>query len=276
MKQTPLPFNKVHPSKSCGGENEPTRLNTSWPPTQNQTAPTKLDYDELTTAAIAPMTSRTRVKLGIPPDSPMETIAVPLFSSPSLGVPMSSRSSQALNNNSPSVEGPWYRCDDCGLEYATYAEATACEEKHLQENDRRYEIKMIFTTLLYNQEDLQPASNDIKGITDIMKGGGAATATTILQSKELLFDYLDSIRNEILLRLRSLIRPMITFPSHLPVTTSSDWLLPFLLLPPLPTPPRRMTTLSFFIPRERRMASSLHFDTFINSLISHNTTVSPK
>ena len=106
---------------------------------------------------------------------------------------MSPRSSPVTNN----VEGPW-RCADCGLEFATYAEAIACENKHVQENDRRYEIKMVFETLLYNQEDLRPASNDIKVITDILKGGGTATATTtILQSKELLFDYLDNIRNEI-------------------------------------------------------------------------------
>jgi hypothetical protein len=86
------------------------------------------------------------------------------------------------------------------LEYATHDEAAACENKHLQENDdmrRRDKIKMLFATLLRKQEDV-PGNDKVKRfakvITDIIKGGRTAT---ILQSRVLLFEYLDDIRVEV-------------------------------------------------------------------------------
>jgi hypothetical protein len=109
-------------------------------------------------------------------------------------------SSPANNNSPPPVEGP-YLCDGCDLEYATHDEAAACENKHLQENDdmrRRDKIKMLFATLLRKQEDV-PGNDKVtrfaKVITDIIKKGGRTA--TILQSRVLLFEYLDDIRVEV-------------------------------------------------------------------------------
>lgn len=106
-------------------------------------------------------------------------------------------SSSPVHN--PPVEGP-YLCDGCDLEYATHDEAAACESKHLQENDdmrRRDKIKMLFATLLRKQEDV-PGNDKVKRfakvITDIIKGG---RTPTILQSRVLLFEYLDDIRVEV-------------------------------------------------------------------------------
>lgn len=92
---------------------------------------------------------------------------------------------------------------------SAYARLAACARvfPHMEAQRRRARIKMEFATLLSAQECL--ADNDeytslvtrkVKVITDLIQGeGGTATTTitTIMQSKESLFDYLEKIRMEV-------------------------------------------------------------------------------